>query len=79
MTNQVPRGTLADAEANETSYLFKRTSTLRLTYQIRLLAFRAIQSRQKLVIQVPIHCQIQPPLQDLVDHYSDALRIDKVD
>lgn len=50
---QVARGARADAERNDAYFLFKNVTALRLTYQIRLLAFRARESRRKLIIRVP--------------------------
>lgn len=47
------RGTRADAERQDAFFLLKNVSFLRLTYQIRLLASRALQSGRKLVIRVP--------------------------
>jgi len=38
---KVARGTLSDAERNGRIYLLKRVTELGLTYQIRLLTYRA--------------------------------------
>jgi hypothetical protein len=51
--HQTPRGARADAHVREKLYLLKNVSRLRLTYQIRLLAYMAHQSQKKLVIRVP--------------------------
>jgi len=78
-SNQVPRGTLADAESQDAMYLFKKTSTLRLTYQIRLLTYFAVKSQRTLVINVPRCCIIHESLQTLAEQFPQSLRIDKVD
>ena len=51
--HQVARGTLPDAENRTTLFLLKNVSQLRLTYQIRLLTFRAIDTQRKLAIHLP--------------------------
>jgi hypothetical protein len=76
--HQVARGALADAENNSAFYLLKNVSSLRLTYQIRLLAFRAIDNGRKLVIRVPVGCKLHPSLRDFVRDHSKTIRIEKV-
>lgn len=75
--HQVPRGTRADAEAHDKLVLAKHVSSLRATYQIRLLAFRAVQERKKLVIMVPEHCAIHRTLRQLVNELPKTIRIEK--
>ena len=43
--HQVPRGAKADAERDGALFLLKNVSSLRLTYQIRLLTFLAKDTR----------------------------------
>ncbi len=45
---QTARGSRPDATVGDTWYLLKNVSQLRLTYQIRLLTFGAMQSRARL-------------------------------
>lgn len=64
--NQIPRGSRPDAETIDKLYLIKNVSMLRATYQIRLLAFKAVQSHKKLVLKVPKTCQFHASLKDLI-------------
>ncbi|WP_426732695.1 hypothetical protein [Myxococcus faecalis] len=41
-------------------------SILRATYQIRLLAFRAVEIRKRLVLVVPKHCKFHSSLKTLI-------------
>lgn len=75
--HQVPRGTRADAERHNALYLFKNVSALRLTYQIRLLTFRAADIGCKLIIRVPAHCKLHPSLRDFQREHSDVVKIEK--
>ena len=45
--HQIPRGARADAETNDRIVLVKNVPLLRATYQIRLLAFRALGDSQE--------------------------------
>ena len=74
---QVARGARADAERSDAFFLFKKVSTLRLTYQIRLLTYRAFESGRKLVIRVPEDCTVMPILRDFQKEHSKVLRIEK--
>lgn len=76
--HQVARGALADAESQDKLFLFKNVSTLRLTYEIRLLAFRASQQGKRLVIQVPKHCKIHHSLREFVRQFWDMIRVERV-
>jgi hypothetical protein len=76
--HQVARGAFTDAESGEKIYLFKNVSFLRLTYQIRLLLFRATDERRKLVVRVPRNCQLDPALSGFVTEHHNALKIEKV-
>jgi len=75
--HQVPRGARVDAESFDKLLLIKNVSVLRATYQIRLLLFRAIEVRKKLVIVVPKHCVVHRTLRDLVREHSKIVRIEK--
>lgn len=76
--HQVARGALADAESQDRLLLFKNVSALRLTYEIRLLNFRASQSNKKLVVQVPKHCKIHASLREFAKELPKAIRVEKV-
>ena len=70
---QVPRGTMADAEKFNRLYLIKNVGSLRATYQIRLLAYRAVTEGLKLVLIVPAACEFQPSLLDLIKTTGKAI------
>jgi hypothetical protein len=65
-SHQVPRGARADAETNDRIVLVKNVSLLRATYQIRLLAFKAQETRKKFVIFVPQACKVHGTLRGLM-------------
>jgi hypothetical protein len=75
--HQVARGTRADAERNDAFFLLKNVSSLRLTYQIRLLTFRAKDSGRKLVIYIPSVCKLHPTLSAFQKEHSKTIRIEK--
>jgi len=65
--NQVLRSALPDAEKFNVMHLVKNVSKLRATYQIRLLAYRAVGNKMKLILKVPAHCEFSTSLQALID------------
>jgi hypothetical protein len=71
--HQVPRSARADAEKFNRMYLIKSVTTLRATYQIRLLAYRAVTQGLKLVIRVPSTCRFDPSLLDLIEETGKAI------
>jgi len=62
----VARGARPDAEVNNRMYLIKNVSSLRATYQVRLLLYRATQEGAKLVLDVPEACVLSSPLKALI-------------
>jgi hypothetical protein len=64
--HQVPRGARPDAETTDKIYLIKNVLTLRATYQVKLLTYKAEESRKKLVLKVPKECQFHSSLKELV-------------
>ena len=64
--HQVPRGSRPDAETYDRMYLIKRLSVLRATYQVRLLAYSAVEQNKKLILSVPKECVFHGTLKDLV-------------
>jgi len=71
------RGALADAEANDKIYLFKKSSTLRATYQVRLLLFRAVQEGRRLILVIPQHCELSASLQSLLEANPELIGIER--
>lgn len=53
--HQTPRGARSDAEQGNRIYLLKNVSLLYATYQVKLLAYRALKEGKQLVIKVPKH------------------------
>lgn len=72
--HQVPRGTRPDAETSDKLYLIKNASVLRATYQIRLLALRAVELRKKLVLRVPKSCKFHPSLKTLIRTTGNTIK-----
>ena len=64
--HQVARGTRPDAEVGDRVYLVKNVSTLRATYQIRLLAFMTMERQSKLILKVPKTCRFHRSLVELM-------------
>jgi hypothetical protein len=69
-----PRGARPDAETPGSIHLVKNVSSLRATYQIRLLALRAAQAGKRLVLEVPRSCRFQPDLSGLAAAMPDVIR-----
>jgi hypothetical protein len=57
---------MSDGFAFNRMYLIKNVSRLRATYQIRLLAFRAVDKGTQLVLRVPTVCVFDDSLNDLI-------------
>jgi uncharacterized OsmC-like protein len=72
--HQVPRGTRPDAETLDKIYLVKNVSIIRATYQVRLLAFKSMESRKKLILKVPKACQFHASLKDLVKTTHNTIK-----
>jgi len=76
--HQVARGARADAERQGALYLLKNVSELRLTYQIRLLTYRASEIRKKLVVRLPKHSTVHYSLRDFCSEHRKTVRIERV-
>lgn len=64
--HQVARSAMPDAEAFNRMYLIKNVTRLRSTYQIRLLAFRAVEKGMQLILRVPEACVFDDSLNELI-------------
>uniref|UniRef100_UPI001F3F9385 hypothetical protein n=1 Tax=Frateuria defendens TaxID=2219559 RepID=UPI001F3F9385 len=64
--HQVARSAMPDAEVFNRMYLIKNVSKLRATYQIKLLAFRAVEKKMQLVLRVPGACVFDQSLNNLI-------------
>jgi hypothetical protein len=76
--NQVARGTRADAERNNTIYLLKNVSMLRLTYQIRLQTFNAYRTAKILIVRVPKQCKLDSELLGFQKEHTQFIRIERM-
>jgi len=77
--HQVPRGARPDGAQHDRDLLVKNVSCLRLTHQIRLLTFKVLQQRRKLVILVPMYATIHATLRDQVKAHPRVVRIERID
>ena len=75
--HQTPRGARPDAEKGDKLYIIKLVSQLRLTYQIRLLAFQAKTRRKQLIIQLPKGARIDESLDEFVRDNSGLVKIER--
>jgi hypothetical protein len=75
--HQVPRGVRADSETFDKIVLVKNVSTIRATYQVRLLAFKAVETGKKLVIIVPKHCRVDRTLREFMKELPKKVRVEK--
>jgi hypothetical protein len=73
MTQTRLRSTRADAAQLDRLYLIKNVKTLRATYQIRLLAYRAVKEGLKLVLKVPQVCEFDRSLLDLISKTGNVI------
>jgi len=72
--HKIPRGTRPDAETPDRIILIKNVSLLRATYQVRLLALKAVEGRKKLILQVPRACRFDPSLTALIGALPGTIR-----
>lgn len=75
--HQTPRGAKADAEVGDKAYLIKSASELRLTYQIRMLAYMAQMRGKRLIIQVPKEAKVHSSLRDFVREMDKLVKIER--
>ena len=76
--HQVARGTRPDAQDGDRVYLFKNVSTLRATYQIRLLTYMAARRGAVLIIEVPRYCEVMPSLARYLKSNRGHIRLERV-
>jgi hypothetical protein len=76
--HQTPRGSIPDAETRDALYLLKNVSEMRLTYQIKLLAFMAHSKKKKLILRLPACAKIHQTLRDYIRELSGLVKIERV-
>jgi len=64
------RGILPDAVKDDVIVLLKACPQLRLTYELRLAAFMAQQTRRRLLVVIPADCVITSTLQAFAREYD---------
>jgi hypothetical protein len=74
---QTLRGSRPDAQIVGKIYLIKNVSTLRATYQVRLLTYLAVKSGGVLILRVPGHFEPSESLRLLIQEYPRVIRIEK--
>jgi len=75
--DQVPRGALPDAVTDDAVYVFKHVSTLRATYQVRLLTYLAASTKKKLILRVPRGFKPAPSLLALMEKAPGVIVIEE--
>jgi hypothetical protein len=75
--HQTPRGTRPDADVGNNLYLLKNVSMLRLTYQIRLLAYFAHSKGKKVVIRLPREAEVHESLRNFVRDSKGLVGIER--
>ena len=73
----ITRGAFPDAQNQSAFYLFKNVSSLRATYQVRLLSFLAAETGKKLVINVPERFKPHPSLSQFMAELPGVIKIEK--
>jgi hypothetical protein len=76
--HQTPRGAKPDKQIGDAIYLIKNVSELRLTYQIKMLAYMGYTKHKRLVIQLPKKTKIHPSLKEFIEEFSGFVRIERV-
>ncbi len=73
----IPRGARADAENAREILLAKKVSTLRATYQVRLLTYLAQRRGKRLVLLVPRGFSPEPSLRALITKTGAVIGIEE--
>jgi hypothetical protein len=76
--HQTPRGARPDAEVGDKVYLIKNTLQLRLTYQIRMIAYMAQTKKKKFIIRLPKDAKIHPSLKEFVSSMAGLIKIERI-
>lgn len=76
--HQTPRGSMPDADSAKALYLLKNVSEMRLTYQVKLLAYMAQTKGKKLHIRLPSEATVHPGLREYILEHSEFVRIERV-
>ena len=77
--NAGPRGSQPDAVSGADLYLFKATSRLRLTYQIRLLTYAAARQSGRLIIRTIPDCILSEDMASFVMSNREHVVVEPAD
>jgi hypothetical protein len=75
--HQTLRGAKPDADVGGKLYLIKNVSEMRLTYQIRVLAYLAHAQSKKLIVQLPKQATVHASLRDFVRSANGLVKIER--
>jgi hypothetical protein len=75
---QTARGARPDAEVNGKFYLIKNVSEMRLTDQIKILAYFAQLRAKRLIVQLPSQATVHSSLRDFVHSHPELVKIERV-
>lgn len=75
--HQTARGARADAEVGGKIFLIKKVSMLRLTYQIKMLAYMASVRGKMLVIRLPKTAKVHADLNEYVKSNSGLVKVER--
>ena len=73
--HQVARTARPDAESYDKILVLKSALTLRATYQVRLLLFRAVQEGRKLILNVKRECVLGDDLKALIKEHRKSIEV----
>ena len=76
---QVPRGARADGQGQGVTFLIKPFGHVRLTYQIRVLTFQAIDRGEKLLIVVGKETTLSRDLRSFVEAHKGSISLQRSD
>jgi hypothetical protein len=72
------RASRPDGQRGNDICLIKHVSSLRLTYQIRLLTYAASRSGGKLTLVLPLVTTLHPTLQEFLQTHRDLIQVQRV-
>jgi hypothetical protein len=75
--HQTPRGSKPDGLVGKKMYLIKNVGEFRLTYQVRLLTYRALSEGMKLVIQLPKDAKVHASLRSFIINTDGLVKIER--
>lgn len=68
---------MPDAGGGNKIYLIKNVGEMRLTYQIKMLAFMASEQSRKLIVQIPKQATIHASLREFVKNSEGRVKVER--